>query len=211
MKKFTRRKAIGLIGGATVLTAISLNSCCFIRQILKVPCDSLKVWKKTGSKWWGERKKQREEEKLADINSGKRVKIDLPKPFLDINQHNRGPHGYPIDQFQYMHLNELTEVWVKIMNKGNAPAWNCVVEAYEAPAFCEHIKYSDFILNDRIMVHFMPGEDREVKLKYHITKPTYGSMVLRCYDPFCDPSPLTYIIADRHATAFYWDNLNNNH
>ena len=115
MKKITRRKAIGLIGGTTALTAFSLSGCCAIRQILKVPCEPGIVWEKDKSLWWEARKKKRITERKKDIESGKRTGIELPKPFLMVQPFypipmEAGQHGYIGDQLiQNFHFNDWNE------------------------------------------------------------------------------------------------------
>jgi len=205
MTKITRRKTI-LLGGMGLLAAYSLSGCCFIRQLFGHPCDPFKDWKNEASNWWIGKKKQREKKKQDDISSGKRTKIELPKPYLDFPL-ELGPHGSVAAQFKRsFHLNEWNEFYVMIRNNGNAPAWNCIVETFEAPAYDYGMRFSEFVLNDRIILCLNPGESKEVKLKFKPTKATNGAWVARCYDPFCDPGILTYEQRERHNMGFMWTN-----
>lgn len=202
MKKITRRKAL-LIGGVTTIAAISLPSCCFIREILNVPCDPIKQWKKEGSKWWTDQMKQREAERQKDIIDGKRADVKLPIPYLDIDR-IAGPHNHPIYQVRSFHLNEWNDLYVMVRNLGNAPTWTCIIEAYETPTFPYELPFSRFIFNDRVITTLIPGESKEVKLKFRVTKEIDGGCGLRCYDPICDPGYLTFGQYDRFVSGFGW-------
>ena len=216
MKKLTRRKAIELIGGITVITTFSLSGCCFIRKLLNNPCVPALMWKQDRISWWKERKKQREKERQTDILSGKRTHIELPKPFLMCQPlynipMEAGPHGYVIDQFNNnMHLNVWNEFYLLIKNIGNAPAWNCIVETYECPLHNYYgRRFDELTLNDRVIVNIMPGESKEVKLKFRITLASLGGIWTRCYDPFCDPGILVTDQFERHNSGFVWEHWNN--
>jgi hypothetical protein len=204
MTKITRRKAI-LLGGMGLLATYALSGCCFIRQLLGHPCDPFKDWKNEASNWWNGKKKQREKEKQDDISSGKRTKIELPKPYIDF-PYEYGPHGSVAAQFKSnFHLNEWNDFYVMIRNKGNAPSWNCIVETYETPAIGYGLSFNEFKFNDRVIICLNPGESKEVKLRFKPTKPQWGGWLTRCYDPFCDPGLQTFEQYDRHNIGFGWE------
>jgi len=202
MKKITRRKAIAVVG-VTSSAAMFLPSCCFIRGLLKVPCEPLRIWKNKGFAWWKVRKKRRKLERKVDIVSGKRVDIDLPIPLLDCRKES-STHGSVMSQFRQFHLNEWNEFYCVATNSGNAPTWNCIIETYETNTIPYDMAFTEFILNDRKYISLMPGESQEVKLKFRVTKEENGGWGIRIGDPICDPWALTFQQYDRHNSGFGW-------
>ncbi len=203
MKKISRRKAMRYIGSSVVITG-GLSSCCCVRDWLNVwPCDPREKWKDEAKDWWLDRQREREREREEAINNGTRPDLEIPFPFL-ICWREDGEHGSVASQFNNFTFNQWETFYVVISNDGNAASWNCIVESYETPWGAYNKPWSSFTLNDRIMVSLMPTESREVQLKFRVTRQN-GGMRVRCYDPFADFGPLTYIQYDRHSNGFSWD------
>lgn len=203
MKEISRRKFMLYIGSSVVITT-GLNSCCCIRDWLSVfPCDPHEKWKKESKKWWQHRKRQRAKEREEAINNGTRPDLEIPFPFL-VCWREDGAHGSVANQFQNFEFNVWNTFFVVISNQGNAPSWNCIVESYETPFSAYKKPFTSYTLNDRVMVSLMPGESREVELKFRVTREV-GGLNVRCYDPFSDPSLLIYEQYDRHNNGFGWN------
>lgn len=193
---------LGTLGGSTLMM-IGFSSCCFIRDIIKHPCPPMRTWKTTGKHWWKVRKKSREAERKIAIATGKRADVELPEPYLVCGRED-GPQGTVAHQFREFQLNQWNHFFVRIQNNGNAPSWNCIVEAFEGPWARYEIPYSDFILNDRTIITLMPGESKDVKLNFRITKANYGGLAIRSYDPIMDKGVNVYMQYDRHDMGFGW-------
>jgi len=203
MKKISRRQAIRYIGSSVVLTT-GLSGCCCVRDWLNIfPCDTpVEKWKKESKNWWKERKDQRIAEREEAIRNGTRPDIEIPFPYL-VCWREDGAHGSVAMQFGEFQFNQWETFWVVISNEGNSASWNCIVESYETPYGSYRKPFDGFTLNDRIFVSLMPGESREVKLNFRVTRERAG-LVVRCYDPFADFGPLTYLQYDRHSNGFGW-------
>ncbi len=79
-----------------------------------------------------------------------------------------------------------------------------MLEVYESPFVPFHLAFKDFTFNNRIITSLMAGEQREVKLRFRITKPKAG-IAFRCYDQFSDPGLSVFEQYDRHNTGFSWE------
>lgn len=203
MSKISRRELLGTLGGASVLM-IGTSSCCFIKNLINHPCPPMQIWKKTGKNWWNQRKNQRETDRKIAIANGDRPDVVLPEPYILCGR-EEGPQGAVMHQFREFQLNQWNHFYVRIQNFGNAPSWNCIVEAYETPWGSYEIPYTDFILNDRTFITLMPGESKDVKLNFRVTKDINGGLAIRSYDPIMDKGVNVFEQYDRHDTGFSWD------
>ncbi|MCK5137803.1 MAG: hypothetical protein KAR19_18600 [Bacteroidales bacterium] len=202
MPRISRREMLGAMGGSTLMM-IGFSSCCFIREIIKHPCPPIRTWKTTAKRWWRNRKNDREAERKVAVATGKRADVKLPQPFLLCGR-EQGPQGPVMHQFREFQFNQWEHFFVRIQNNGNAPSWNCIVEAYETPWASYEIPYTDFIFNDRTFITLMPGEFKDVKLNFRVTKQTNGGLAIRSYDPIMDKGLIFFDQYDRHDTGFSW-------
>jgi hypothetical protein len=114
-----------------------------------------------------------------------------------------------MSQFRNFELNVPNHFYVRIQNMGNAPAWNCIVEAYESPFSSYHMRYDELTLNDRVLTYLMPGQTIDVRLQFTVTRPTNGGIVVRAYDPVADVGLFQYEQYDRHNNGFGWTEWTN--
>lgn len=203
----SRRRAITYFSMG-VVAATNLSSCCCIRKILGNPCTDLEKWENDSKKWWRARKRVRDVQRRAEIAMGIRPDIQIPYPYLVCWRNDDPVHGPISDQLRNMQLNRRGDLYVMIENHGNVPSWFTVVESYETPFASYRIPFTNFTLNDRLVVNVMPGQLLRVKIGFTPTRPTNGGIVIRCYDPLGDLMPTTYEQYDRHNNGLGWSAFN---
>jgi len=198
----SRRKILGLMmGSAAVLTLIP--GCSALRRLFGISPKATDEWRSKAKEFWTARVQKRKAQRAVDRREGKRPDVNTPYPYLafDISESSR---GYLMEQFRQIPLGEWADVYVGVRNQGNGASSTCYVEMFEGPLVPFHVKYSDMRLVSRLMTSVLPGQDKEVVMRWQATRATNGSVVVRCYDPVLDPGAAAYEQYFRQSGGFSW-------
>jgi hypothetical protein len=193
---------MGFFAAFGVLVSV-LPGCSSLNSLLRALYGNKTVWKIKAKEFWTARVKQREIQRATERREGKRPNIKTPFPFLEC-QASESSRGSLAAQFRQIPLNQWSDVYFNVKNRGNGAAYSCYVEMYETPFAKYHMKYSDMRLVSRIVTTVMPGQKKEVTMRWQSTRQTNGGMVARCYDPILDPGASTYEQYYRQSDGFSW-------
>jgi hypothetical protein len=156
--------------------------------------------------WYGQmrrfltrRVEEHEQEHGKDECGRDRVKVIMPRPYLDATSNFAPP-------ISALRVDEVGTISFTIWNDGNYPAWTCYVEIYEGPEGYTN-PLSDYALRGRTILTLHPGERREVTLPWVRRRKT-GRVVGMVYDPLLDPRDFSVVGQfNRHITSVHYQNL----